>query len=191
MAQHKREQGEREETRADESGRDQLARRPSSLSGDMSTLAGNPFRRMLAEMEWMFDQMQRSFFGDPWSGGVERMFERAPRFDLEETSDAIMLRAEIPGVEPEDLHIEFRDGIVTLRGETRREEGQAERGGQTRSYASFYRQIALPSDADADHAQASYRHGLVTIRFPKTREQANVKRIPITSDDRQKQERAA
>jgi HSP20 family protein len=192
MAQKK----DQQESGATRGGRDAereaLTRRGSPL-GELSPWGGSPFRRALAEMDWMFDQMQRSFFGAPWAGSGERMLERAPRLDMEDTGDAIVLRAEVPGLDPKDLQVDCREGVLTIRGESRHEEGERDRGRYERSYSSYYRQIPLPPDVDVDEAQASCRNGVLTIRFRKGDEATNVKRIPITTggEDKQQREEAA
>jgi HSP20 family protein len=167
----------------------QLAR--TGGSGELAPWGGmHPFRRMLAEMDWMFDQMQRGVFGGLLGGGGfggEQAMGRLPRMDVEETDEALVLRIEIPGVDPKDLRIEESDGVLTIRGETRREEGDERRRSESR--ATYVRQIALPGDLEPDTIQASYRDGLLTLRLPRATEGRHAKRIPINVEGRE--ERAA
>ena len=142
MAQQRKQQGETSESGTDrEGGHDALPRRPSS--GEMSLWGTSPLRRALAELDWMFEQMQRNFFGEG-RVGAHPMFERRMRFDMDETDDAVLVRAEIPGVDPNELHLECREGVLTLRAQSDHEEGHEERGGYARSHASFYQQVPLP-----------------------------------------------
>ena len=72
--------------------------------------------------------------------------------------------------------------MLVLQGETQAEE---ERGGErVERYISFYRQVRLPEDLEADRAEASYKNGALSIRFPKRAERNNVKQIPITTEQR-------
>ena len=140
--------------------------------------AESPLVRMLSEMDWMFDQMQRGFFG---AAGRFSPDLRLPNFEIDETRDAIVLNAEIPGVDAKDLQLEYRDGVLTIRAESQQEEDEDTRT-RFRRYASFYRQVSLPPDADVDRAQASVKNGVLTIRFPRHEDSENVKRIPITRE---------
>ena len=125
MAQQRNEQSESGGGGGRQGSREGLARRGSPF-GEMGLWGESPFRRALAEMDWMFDQLQRSFFGAPWGRG-ERMLARTPHIEMEETDEAMIVRVEIPGVDPKDLNVDFRDGVLTVRGESRREEGDQER----------------------------------------------------------------
>jgi len=151
--------------------------------------AESPIERMVAEMEWMFDQMHRRFLGAPGFEGMTRWrgeqggFGRLPHLELEDAGDAIVLNAEIPGVDPKDLQIECRDDVLTIRAESREEES-SEESGRFHRYASFYRQVPLPPEADVDHAQASCKNGVLTVRFPKRADTEQVKRIPISGESR-------
>jgi HSP20 family protein len=137
----------------------------------------------------MFDQMQRRFFGAPlfesmapWRG--ERSgFGRLPHLDFEDTPDAVIVHAEIPGVDPKDLQLECREDVMTIRAESKEDESREE-GGRFRRYASFYRQVPLPPDADVDRGEASCKNGVLTVRFPKRSGAQNVKRIPISGEAR-------
>lgn len=152
----------------------------------------SPFDRMMAEMDWMFDQMQRRFFGTPlldpmMRGRGERgEFGRLPHFEFEDAGDAIVLNAEIPGVDPQDLQLECRDDVLTIRAESK-EEKAGEEGGRFRRYASFYRQVPLPPEADVDRAEASCKNGVLTVRFPKEAGADDVKRIPISGESRERE----
>ncbi len=163
-----------------------LARRGGAMA--MSPFE-SPFRRALAEMDWMFDQMQRSMFGTPWrTFGMDRF----PELEIEDSEREFVIRAEIPGIDPRDVQVEEREGILTLRAEGREEAGEeGEEGGRTSRYASFYRQISLPADVDTERAQASSRHGVLTIRFPKTEEAESVRRIPVSVEPKEAAPRQA
>lgn len=154
-------------------------------SGELARGGGDPYRRMMEEMDWMFDQMQRSFFGAPLLGPwMERRgmpagwMQRMPQLHIEDKDDALILSAELPGIDPQNVKLECKDDMLVIRGE---QEERAEEGRE--SHMSYYRQIPLPSDVDVDHADATFRHGLLRLRLPRregAREQ--VKRIPIKTE---------
>ena len=60
-------------------------------------------------------------------------------------------------------------------------------GGRFERHASFYRQVRLPEDIDADQVKASYDNGVLTIRFPRRGERQNVRQIPVTASSRDKE----
>lgn len=140
---------------------------------------GGPFTLI----DWMFDRLQRDFFDEPFGfGRAMQPFggrgERMPRLEVEEGDRELIVTAEMPGIDPNDIQIECQDDVLTLRGERREEQPQGAQGTR-RSYARFFRQISLPPDVDLEKASASTRNGIVTIRFPRTEEARNVRRIPI------------
>jgi len=148
-------------------------------SGEM-----RPANRLMDEMEWMFDQMQRSFFGGslfgPWmTRRADTLMQRLPRLSAEDRDDHLLITVELPGLDPNDVQVECRNDTLIIRGERHQEE-QAE-GEQHGSYASFYRQLPLPPDVDVDRAEASFKNGLLRLRFPKRDAEAGTKRIPIAS----------
>ena len=171
-----------------ESQGDAMGRRRSTELDRASGWAGGsigPFQRMIESVDAMFDQMQRSFFGGPFgSSGTERHGERplqrVARIEVDERDDELILTAELPGIDPEQVRLEARDGVLVIRGERREEQSEGQEG-RYQSYTSFYRQLPLPPDVDLDKARASFRHGLLQLRLPRKESSAGVKRIPISS----------
>ena len=74
----------------------------------------------------MFEDFARSFNLAPWSGGEREGFH--PRTDVRETDDAILVTAEIPGLEEKDFEIKLTEGVLTLKGEKRHEHEEKEKG---------------------------------------------------------------
>ncbi len=98
-----------------------------------------------------------------------RGYRETPFVDLSETEDRIILRAEIPGVAPEDLDISITDDTLTIRGESRENlatEGEDYRSTET-DYGYFSRSIPLPCKVQASEVKATYKDGLLTITMPK------------------------
>jgi HSP20 family protein len=91
----------------------------------------------------------------------------------------VVVRAEVPGVKPGDVHIEAERGRLTLKGERKapaEAEGSFHR--RERRYGSFSRTIRLPEDVDIEKAQASYSNGVLTLRIPRA-EAAKPRRIEV------------
>ena len=105
----------------------------------------------------------------------------APRVDIRETGDTIVLTAEIPGVDRDGLKIEVKNGVLTLQGEKHREESKGQNGyyRSERAYGSFFRSFSVPDDVDGDAIEATYKDGVLTLSLPKKPEAA-AKVIAIT-----------
>ena len=127
----------------------------------------DPFR----EMSTMREDMERLF--DTMVGRYPR--ERtegfwAPSVDVEESNDAITIRAEVPGMKKEEIKLTVTDDTVTISGERRHEEEQKEKTFHRieRIYGKFQRTIALPADVEGDKARASYKAGVLELVLPKS-----------------------
>lgn len=146
-------------------------------------------REPFSFVDWMFDRLQRDFFGEPSSGfgramqpfGEEGVMDRIPRVEMREEGDELIVTAELPGIDPKDIEVQCQDDVLTLRGESREE--REEEGRRVSSHARFFRQVPLPLDVDVDKASATCKHGQITIRFPKTEAGRNARRIPIRSGE--------
>ena len=103
-------------------------------------------------------------------GGGRRSF--VPAVELSESDQHYTITVEIPGVKKDDVHVDLRDGTLVVHGEKRSErEEKKERGRYLeRTYGSFCRTFTLPDDADADHLEASFKDGVLTMRVPRTEE---------------------
>jgi HSP20 family protein len=89
--------------------------------------------------------------------------------EVEEIGNEIIVRVEVPGMEKEDFSITIEGNQLYLSGEKRyeREARDSTYHVMERAYGSFQRSIPLPRNVDADHAQASYKNGVLSIRLPK------------------------
>jgi HSP20 family protein len=96
--------------------------------------------------------------------------EGSPALDMEETDDALIVVADLPGLERDDFTVEITGQRLVIRGEQKR---SAERRGRNyyyaeRSYGTFARALPLPCEIDPDKAHATYKHGVLRITLPKT-----------------------
>lgn len=125
-----------------------------------------------------------------WSGletEIDRLFETAldgigvdhaaaNRFavDLFEDKDNTYVRAELPGLNRNDINVEIVDGYLTISAERK---NKSEKGENEASF-SFTRSISIPDDVRTDAVGASYEHGILTVTLPK-REEAKPKKITV------------
>ncbi|WP_447972918.1 Hsp20/alpha crystallin family protein [Nitrospira sp. Kam-Ns4a] len=126
----------------------------------------------------LFDRFLASAFDGDW------MPARGwwPGTEVEETEDEVIVRAEVPGLDPKDLDVTVRDGMLQIRYERREERRErAGNGGFTESrYGAMARTVALPDGLDTAAAKATCKHGLLTVRIPRTQEaRQRVRRIPV------------
>ena len=94
----------------------------------------------------------------------------APRADIYETSEEVVVSAEIPGlVDKDDLEVGVTEDSITIKGEIRREQDRREENFALaeRFRGQFSRTLSLPARVVPEKAQASYRNGLLEVRLPK------------------------
>jgi HSP20 family protein len=110
------------------------------------------------------------------SDGVQRGW--SPSVDLVRRDDALILRADIPGIKPDDVKIEVEDNVLTVSGEHRgeTEERKEHYMRRERRYGSFSRSMMLPKGVTADDIEATTEDGVleVTIPVPKAAEKQKV-----------------
>jgi HSP20 family protein len=105
----------------------------------------------------------------------------SPAVDIVENDDDIVVKAEIPGMEQKDLDVNLSGDVLTIKGEKKAE--HEEKGDNfhriERSYGSFSRSIALPCEVQEDKVEATYKHGVLSLKLPKT-ETCKKKSVKIT-----------
>jgi HSP20 family protein len=133
----------------------------------------------MKELEEMRREMQ-NMFGDflvpaarRWGGRPPEAGAAAPAVQMYGDKDQIVLKAELPGVEKEDIDLTITDDAVTLRGEKKKEAEvkEEDRYVDERSYGRFARTIPLPVGVESDKARASFKGGVLTIVLPKKEEE--------------------
>jgi HSP20 family protein len=92
--------------------------------------------------------------------------------DMYETNDAVVVKAAIPGIKPEDINITVSGELLTIQGETQQEEETKESTYyvQERQYGTFSRTLNLPTMVIADKANAEFEHGILKLTLPKAEE---------------------
>lgn len=122
-----------------------------------------------SDMNRLFD----SFFGRREAGRAANGTGRwVPAMDLVETDDHLVLRADLPGLEREDVEIEAKDGVLTVSGERKAEHEEKSEGYHRveRSFGRFSRSLGLPRDVQPDDVKASFENGVLEVKVPKPEE---------------------
>jgi HSP20 family protein len=93
-----------------------------------------------------------------------------PAVDIKDEGTRYVIRADIPGVKPEDIEVTMESGMLSIRGERKLEETEERENFKRieRSHGLFYRRFTLPDDTDADAIQASGKDGVLEVIIPKT-----------------------
>jgi HSP20 family protein len=102
----------------------------------------------------------------------------APLVDIEETEDAWIIEAEVPGAKRKDINVELRDSELIVSGEIKERERVGLLRRRTRRTGRFDYRVTLPGGANADGIEASLDDGILTVRVPKP-EQARPRRIEV------------
>ena len=150
----------------------------------MAIVRWEPFRDLVSlqdRMNRLFDESFRARGGgsgqeDDWALGGSW----APQVDIYEHEGNIVLKAEVPGIEPKDVDIRVENNVLTLRGE-RKLDQQIKRESYhrvERAYGTFSRSFTLPNVVDTERIKAEYKDGVLRVTLPK-REEAKPKQIQV------------
>jgi HSP20 family protein len=126
---------------------------------------GREVDSLQSEVNRLFD----TFFGGRPANGVRRW---VPPMDLVETDDHLVLKADLPGLDSDDVNIEVKDGVLTVSGE-RKTEHEARADGfyrVERAFGGFSRSMSLPQQVDAEQISAKFDKGVLEVRIPKPEE---------------------
>lgn len=161
----------------------------------------NPFavmQRMAEDMDRLFEQFGFGRaglgLGPSWGpfigsdiadrsqpfGGLATIW--APQVETIQRDDRLVVRADLPGVNKDDVHVEVENGVLTISGERRNERNEEREGfyRSERSYGQFFRAIPLPDGVQADQCEARFNDGVLEISLPVPKqEEHRAKRIQI------------
>lgn len=131
--------------------------------------------RVLSPFEG-FDRMFDEFLGRGWMRPFRRDWlafpeieMTMPKVDVIDRDEEVVVRAEVPSVKKEDIEVSISGNMVTIKGETKKEEKE-EKGDYYRaeiSRGSFSRMVSLPADVDESKAKASLKDGVLELTLPK------------------------
>jgi HSP20 family protein len=117
-----------------------------------------------------------------WFSADGRRMGFTPAVDIYEDKEAIYVKAEVPGVKADDVHINVENNVLTIRGERRLENEDKQNGYHRieRAYGSFTRSFAVPSTVTTENVDAEIKDGVLTLKLPK-RAEAQPRRIQVKS----------
>ncbi len=180
--------GERGESGRGERGLQPQGSEPRLQPWGWQTSPFSFMRRFTEDMDRLFE--------DFWGGGLTRgaRGERGlmrpwaeglwiPPVEVRERDGELLVRADLPGVNKDDLQVECSEDSITIRGERRAEREENKEGyyESERSYGSFLRTIPLPEGVNADKAKANFENGVLEIRMPAPKQLQRGRRIQIES----------
>lgn len=136
----------------------------------------DPFREMLSlrrAMDRMFDRALDT--DQTWQTLTWDL-----ALDVAENKDEFIVKASIPGINPDDLEITFTDNVLTIKGQTKEEKEikQEQYHLRERRFGTFARSVSLPSKVKSEAIQANYEAGVLTLKLPKA-EEVKPKKISI------------
>jgi HSP20 family protein len=153
--------GETKEMQGSGAGKEVEVTRPSR--------AVSPFEEMDRMFDRWFDYAFPRGLLRPFRGELAPLEMRMPKVDVIDRDDEVLVRAEIPGVQKDDLDVSISDNSVTIKGETKREEKE-EKGEYYRceiSQGAFTRTVALPDYVDTEKSKAKFKDGVLELNLPK------------------------
>ena len=146
---------------------------------------GRPLFAPLTRLSALSDEMDRlfqtPFFGHGTDAG-DVFAGWTPAVDLLQDRSRVVLRAELPGLRREDIHVSLHENVLTLSGERRQEKNGDERGSlrSERFFGRFERRFTLPVRVDGSRVAAQYEDGILTVTLPKA-EEAKPRQIEVNA----------
>jgi HSP20 family protein len=172
------------------SGRGQPSMLPAFMTNPglmASAFMSDPFafaQAMSQEMDRLFDTFGGTSEGGralSTSGSGRRLQQQggrgqsywAPQMEVFQRGNEMVVRADLPGISPDDVQIDVEDGVLTISGERRNTNEDRQEGfyRSERSYGTFARSIALPEGVDEDQVNARYEHGVLEVTVPLPQQQ--------------------
>jgi HSP20 family protein len=142
----------------------------------------DPFGEALSLRDAMNRLFEQAVLQPSAETGAARDAGIVPPMDVHESQDAYTVKVSLPGVKPEDVNIQYQQGALTISGEVKEDQSR-EQGGyhiRERRTGRFSRVLRLPETVNADKAEATFEHGVLTLRLPKA-EETKPRRIAIQS----------
>jgi HSP20 family protein len=147
----------------------------------------DPFNE-LRRMQETMNNLWRGFGAGTTAGTTEgqEMETWAVPLDVVQQGDNVVIRASMPGVNPDNIDVSIEDNVLTIRGESAHESEHKEGNYlmRERRSGSFYRALRLPDTVDTDQAHPFYEHGVLTITIPKA-ESKKAKQLKVSVDGRE------
>jgi HSP20 family protein len=159
----------------------------------MAIVRWEPFRELLSTQD-RFNQLFNQTFTQAFGKEGQELASRnwAPAVDIYETDHNLVIKTELPGIDPKDVEVRVENNTLVLQGERKFEKNTSEENYHRveRSYGTFSRSFTLPSTVNTENAQAEYKDGILTLTLAK-REEAKPKTIKIQVVDSEPKAQAA
>jgi len=128
-------------------------------------------RRPFEGLTRWFDDLDSWFDDDFFTETLERKW--APAVDIEEKDGKYLLKADLPGLKKEDIHLELHDGYLTLKGERKSEHEEKKENyhRMERTYGSFQRSFRVPESVTEKDIKAKYHDGVLEMTIPAPKEE--------------------
>jgi HSP20 family protein len=138
----------------------------------------NPYQEMSNMRRLMRRMFEDPYLAPEFEGDQMAMWDLP--LDVMESQDEYVVKASLPGINPDDLEVTYNNNTLTIRGEIKAEDEKKEQRYHLRErrFGSFQRSIYLPTPIQSDKVQANFDSGVLTLRLPKT-EEVKPKRIPV------------
>ncbi len=149
-----------------------LKKNPLSIARREPASELTPFEEFERRFEDFFRRPFSMMEAPWWTRWPAPAEEISPYVDVFEEGGDIVVKAEIPGMRKEEIHVEIGEKSMILSGEKRKEEKVEKKGYFRRelSYGSFARTVSLPAEVQTEKARAMFKEGVLEVRVPKTPE---------------------
>ena len=135
----------------------------------MPIVRWDPFRRMAALQDQINRLFDDSFAGPESSDDNVDACSWRPVVDIYETGQGVVLKAELPGISKENVSIEVKDNILTIKGERSSDQdiGEDKYYRKERCFGSFYRSFTMQDAIDPEKIKAKFKDGILEIAIPR------------------------
>lgn len=137
----------------------------------------DPFEEIRKTQERLSQLLEDLMPTEEWGGG--KIF--TPAIDIKDEGDKLVVTADLPGVNKEDVEIKLKEDMLEISAKTRKEKETEEEGylRRERAYNYFYRTVRLPTSVKEEGSTAKLENGVLTIMLPKTKIEEPAKKIQI------------
>lgn len=167
-----------------------MAKEKGKESKEVAAKKGAEVMPRWGEFDRWFDRLTEDFWrrpfpslmlGERWP--LPAFPLKTPSLDVFEEKDEIVVKADLPGMNKDEIEVTVMENVVTIKGEKKKEEEVKEKDyyRRERSYGSFVRSVELPSEVKSDQIKANFKDGVLEVRMPKT-EEAKKKSVSVKID---------
>jgi HSP20 family protein len=146
----------------------------------MSIIRWDPFDEIMSMRESM-DRLFEDFFSRRPRNAGPLVWQ--PAVEISETDNDIVVKAELPGIDPKNVEVNVTGDGLTIKGEAKTEQEEKKRNYYRRElrYGAFQRTVALPIEVKGEEAKATFRHGILEVKVPKA-ERVRPKTVKVEVD---------